>query len=196
MPLKTTHGAVGVLGAKPTSPDDLLNPEQREFLDAYANLAALAIERAQLDEQASQAQVMQETERLQTALLNSISHDLRTPLASVTGALDNLLEAEGGSRDQIQLDRDARLDLLENAKEQADRLNRLVGNLLEMTRLEAGALKLNRIDTDMHDVIGAAVASAKDRIGKRSICIEVPEDLPPRPVGFCSDRAGLCQPPG
>ena len=175
---------MGVLGAKPTSPGDLLSPEQRQFLDAYANLAALAIERAQLDEQASQAQVLRETEKLQTALLNSISHDLRTPLASVTGALDSLLEAEGGNRDLIRLDHDARQELLENAKEQSDRLNRLVGNLLEMTRLEAGALKLNRVESDLHDVIGAAVASVKDRIGKRPICIEVPEDLPPIYVDF------------
>ncbi|MDD5368930.1 MAG: sensor histidine kinase KdpD [Anaerolineaceae bacterium] len=184
LPLKTTHGVVGILGARPGPSGDLLNPEQREFLDAYANLAALAIERAQLDDQASQAHVLRETEKLQTALLNSISHDLRTPLASVTGALDNLLEAEGGNWDHIRLDHNARLDLLENAKEQADRLNRLVGNLLEMTRLEAGALKMNRIDTDLHDLIGAAIASVKDRTGERSFCVEAPEDLPPIQLDF------------
>ena len=103
LPLKTTHGTVGVLGAKPTSPGDLLSPEQRQFLDAYANLAALAIERAQLDEQASQAQVLRATEKLQSALLNSISHDLRTPLASITGALDSLAEAEQDKDGMIQL---------------------------------------------------------------------------------------------
>jgi two-component system, OmpR family, sensor histidine kinase KdpD len=184
LPLKTTHGTVGVLGAKPASPSDLLNPEQRQFLDAYANLAALAIERAQLDEQASQAQVLRATERLQSALLNSISHDLRTPLASISGALDSLTEAEQDGANQIQLDRPARLDLLENAREQAERLNRLVGNLLEMTRLEAGAIKLNRMESDIQDVVGAALASMKDRLATHPICIEVPEDLPPVQVDF------------
>jgi two-component system, OmpR family, sensor histidine kinase KdpD len=184
LPLKTTHGTVGVLGAKPGAPADLLNPEQRQFLDAYANLAALAIERAQFDEQASQAQVLRATERLQSALLNSISHDLRTPLSSISGALDSLTEAEQDRTNQIQLDRPARLDLLENAREQAERLNRLVGNLLEMTRLEAGAIKLNRMESDVQDVIGATLASMKDRLAVHPICIEAPADLPAVHIDF------------
>jgi two-component system sensor histidine kinase KdpD len=184
LPLKTTHGTVGVLGAKPTSHGDLLAPEQRQFLDAYANLAALAVERAQLDEQASQAQVLRATEKLQTALLNSISHDLRTPLASISGALDSLAEAEQDGEHRIQLDRPARLELLENAREQARRLNRLVGNLLEMTRLEAGAIKLNRMESDIQDIVGAAVASMKDHLAIHPICIEAPETLPSVQVDF------------
>jgi two-component system sensor histidine kinase KdpD len=184
LPLKTTHGTVGVLGAKPNSQGDLLAPEQRQFLDAYANLAALAVERAQLDEQASQTQVLRATEKLQTALLNSISHDLRTPLASISGTLDSLAEAEQVGEALIQLDREARLDLIENAREQAKRLNRLVGNLLEMTRLEAGAINLNRMESDVQDIVGAAVASMKDRLAVHPICIEAPDSLPAIQVDF------------
>lgn len=184
LPLKTTHGTVGVLGAKPTSQGDLLAPEQRQFLDAYANLAALAIERAQLDEQASQAQVLRATEKLQTALLNSISHDLRTPLASISGALDSLTEAEQEGDSLIHLDRPARLDLLENAREQAGRLNRLVGNLLEMTRLDAGVIKLNRMESDIPDIIGAALASMKEHLASHPICVAAPADLPAVQIDF------------
>ena len=112
-----------------------LTPDQRRLLEAFASQAALAIERAQLAEQARQAEVLQATEKLQTALLNSISHDLRTPLVSITGALSSLQE------DDVELDEATRRSLVENAREEAERLNRLVGNLLDMTRIEAGALQ-------------------------------------------------------
>ena len=91
-PLKTARGVVGVLGIRPKDPGSLLTPEQRQTLSAFAHQAALALERASLAEQARQAELLQATEKLQTALLNSISHDLRTPLVSITGALSSLDE--------------------------------------------------------------------------------------------------------
>jgi len=137
-PLKTTRGVVGVLGVKPIDPARHLTRDQLRTLDAFANQIGLAIERASLARQAHQAEMLEITEKLQTALLNSISHDLRTPLVSITGALSSLAD------DQILLDEAARRSLIETAGEEADRLNRLVGNLLDMTRLESGAMRIKR----------------------------------------------------
>ncbi|HMK08899.1 MAG TPA: sensor histidine kinase KdpD, partial [Anaerolineales bacterium] len=126
-PMTTANGILGVMGVLPQAPDQVLAPDQRRLLEASIALAALAIERAQLADQASRVRLLQETDRLQTALLNSISHDLRTPLASITGALSSL------EQDAEVLDALARRELVANALEQAERLNRLVGNLLDMT---------------------------------------------------------------
>jgi two-component system sensor histidine kinase KdpD len=108
-------------------------------------------------------------------LLNSISHDLRTPLSTITGAISSLLETE---QNGSQLDHATRLDLLENASEEAERLNRLVGNLLDMTRLEAGAMKMKLVACDVQDVIGAALERAARRLDGRPVETSIPRDLP------------------
>ena len=181
LPLETREGVVGVLAVAPREPGRLLSPEQRALLEGFASLAALAIERARLSEQASQAAVLRTTERLQTALLNSISHDLRTPLSTITGAVTSLLETE---QNGSVLDHEARLDLLENASDEAERLNRLVGNLLDMTRLEAGAMKMKRAPCDVQDVIGAALQRASRRLAERPVETNIPADLPAIQVDF------------
>jgi two-component system sensor histidine kinase KdpD len=178
LPLKTAHGVVGMLGVKPSEPISRLSPDQLQLLDAFASQAALAIERAQLAEQARQAELLQATEKLQTALLNSISHDLRTPLVSITGVLSSLQE------DDIELDEAARRSLVENAREEAERLNRLVGNLLDMTRIEAGALKVMREPCDVQDVIGAALEPLDDQLRSHPLTVDVPPDLPLVPMDF------------
>jgi two-component system sensor histidine kinase KdpD len=178
LPLKTARGVVGVLGVRPSDPNRHLTPDQQRLLEAFVSQAALAIERAQLAEQARQAEVLKATEKLQTALLNSISHDLRTPLVSITGALSSLQE------DDIELDEATRRSLVENAREEAERLNRLVGNLLDMTRIEAGALKVASEPCDVQDVIGAALEPLDDRLRSRSLTIDVPLDLPLVPMDF------------
>jgi two-component system sensor histidine kinase KdpD len=178
LPLRTARGTVGVLGVKPPAPDSRLSPDQLHLLEAFASQAALAVERVQLAEQVRQAEVLQATERLQTALLNSISHDLRTPLVSITGALSSLLE------DDVELDEAARRSLAENALEEAERLNRLVGNLLDMTRIEAGALKVAREPCDVQDVIGAALQPLDDQLRSRPLTVDVPSDMPLVPLDF------------
>jgi two-component system sensor histidine kinase KdpD len=178
LPLTTARGVVGVLGVKPSDPHSHLSPDQRRLLDAFASQAALAIERAQLAEQARQAEVLQATEKLQTALLNSISHDLRTPLVSITGALSSLQEGD------VELDAATRGSLVENAREEAERLNRLVGNLLDMTRIEAGALKVTSEPCDVQDVIGAALEPLDDRLRGRPLTVDVPPDLSLVPMDF------------
>jgi two-component system sensor histidine kinase KdpD len=117
-------------------------------------------------------------EWLQTALLNSISHDLRTPLVSITGALSSLDE------DNELLNESARRALIENARDEADRLNRLVGNLLNMTRIESGAIKLRLESEDIQDVIGTALERLGSRIANRKIQVNVPAGFPLVPMDF------------
>jgi two-component system sensor histidine kinase KdpD len=173
MPLKTARGVVGVLGVKPLDPSSHLSPDQRRLLEAFASQAALAIERAQLAEQARQAQLSQATEELQRALLNSISHDLRTPLVSITGTLTSLEEDDGS------MDEGPRRSLITGAREEAERLNRLVGNLLEMTRIEAGALRAAQEPCDVQEVVSAAIDRLANRFEGRPVTIEVPAVLAP-----------------
>ncbi|HTY08619.1 MAG TPA: sensor histidine kinase KdpD, partial [Candidatus Edwardsbacteria bacterium] len=175
-PLRTAQGTVGVLGIVFNTPEDHLTPEQRRFLEASASLCALAIERTELADQARQVQLMQEAEKLQTALLNSISHDLRTPLASITGALSSL------RADAAFLDEATRAELARTALDEAERLNRLVGNLLDMTRLEADTVKVNKELCDVQDVIGVALQEVDKRLGDRQVIIDVPENTPPTPM--------------
>ena len=171
-PLKTMRGVVGVLGVKPIDPARHLTREQLRTLDAFSNQIGLAIERASLAEQARQAEVLEITDKLQSALLNSISHDLRTPLVSITGALSSLAD------DPIILDASARRSLIETASEEADRLNRLVGNLLDMTRLESGAMRFKKETLDIQDVVGSALEELGSRLGNRVINIDIPSELP------------------
>ncbi|MGD0877187.1 MAG: sensor histidine kinase KdpD [Anaerolineales bacterium] len=171
-PLKTTRGVVGVLGVKTIDPSRHLTREQHRTLDTFANQIGLAVERASLAEQARQAEVLEITDKLQTALLNSISHDLRTPLVSITGALSSLAD------DQIVLDASARRSLIETAVEEADRLNRLVGNLLDMTRLESGAMRFKKEALDIQDVVGSTLEELGGRLGNRKIDIDIPSELP------------------
>lgn len=179
LPLKTAQGIRGILGVLPAA-DTLpaLGPEQRHLMEAFASQAAVAIERAQLAAEARRAQVLQETERLQTALLNSISHDLRTPLAAVTGALSTLVE-NGDA-----LDGATRRELLETAREAAQRLNRLVGDLLDMTRLQGGALRLRRAPADIQDLIGTSLSQLGDTVTGRKIEVDVAPNIPLISVDF------------
>jgi two-component system sensor histidine kinase KdpD len=178
LPLKTARGVVGVLGLKLARSGLHSTPEQRRLMEAFASQTALAIERAQLAEMARQAKLLQETEKLQTALFNSISHDLRTPLASITGSLSSLLE------DDETLDPTAQQELLKTAHEEANRLNRLVGNLLDMSRLEAGALKVSRQPSDIQDMIGAALWQLDNALANRPVKVDLPPDLPLVPLDF------------
>ena len=172
IPLRTARGVNGVLGVRPTTQGDRLSPEQRQLLEAFATQAALAVERVQFAEQSQRAHLSRETERLQTVILNAISHDLRTPLASIVGALSSLIEHN------VSLTEAARGELLETAQQEALRLSRLVNNLLDMTRLEAGAVPLRREFHDVTDLVGAALAQFGDTARTREVVLDVPADLP------------------
>lgn len=172
LPLTTSRGKVGVLAVRPIDGSGQLSPEARRLLEAFASQAAQAMDRVQLVEQSRQIEVLQATEKFQSALLHSISHDLRTPLVTITGALTTLQE-QGES-----LDAQVRASLVETAGEEADRLNELVGNLLDMTRLEAGVLRIRREPSDLQDLIGAVLGRLDPRLAGRAVNVSVPEAFP------------------
>ncbi len=173
IPLATARGPVGVLGLdagfETPAERQLLGPGQRRLLDALADQIAVAIERISLAEDVIQAQRHAETERLRSALLTSVSHDLRTPLAAILGAATGL-EAYGASLPHAE-----RADLLRTIREEAERLGQFVANLLDMTRLEAGAVAARREPVDL----GEAVGSALRRAGRMLAGHRVLTDLPP-----------------
>ncbi|NTV36462.1 MAG: sensor histidine kinase KdpD, partial [Anaerolineaceae bacterium] len=176
LPLKTSHGVVGVLGVKLQDHARYLSQDDRLLLENFANLAALAIERASFAEQASLAETLRTNERLQSALLNSISHELRTPLSSIMGALTSLEENE--AQMDLPLDHTTRVELISSAAAQTRRLNQLVGNLLDMTRLQSGTVKLNRAMVDVQDLIGAVLNQMEDRLNGRIIDVDISDTLP------------------
>ena len=179
LPLKTSKGVVGVIGVgKPDAAGSDLTSAQRRLMESFANQGAQAIERALLEEQNRQIALLQSAEKLQNALLNSISHDLRTPLVAITGALTALDE------NYIGLDESARAALIENARGEAERLNRLVGNLLNMTRIESGAIKLHLEPGDIQDLIGTALEQLGARANKNRIKVTVPANFPLVPMDF------------
>jgi two-component system sensor histidine kinase KdpD len=178
LPLKTSQAVQGVLAVRPATAAEPLTPEQRHLAMAFANQAALAIERAQLADVAKRVEVLRETEKLQAALLDSISHELRTPLASITGSLSSLTDP-GTVLDEAQ-----RRELLETAREQAEHMNRLVGNLLEMTRLEAGAYKLRLAPTDVQELIGAVLSQFGEALRGREVTVDVGPSLPEISMDF------------
>jgi two-component system sensor histidine kinase KdpD len=172
LPLTASGGAVGVLGVRFSDPDALRSPEARHQLETFANQTALAVERARMAEDAQSAEVNAETERLRSSLLTSLSHDLRTPLATIVGGVSTVLD--GADR----IDASGRRELLESVREEAERLSRLVQNLLEMTRLESGALTPRRDWHALEDVVGAALARLSPALTGRPVTTRVPPDLP------------------
>ena len=161
-----------MLGVRPKDPHDLDTPEELHQLETFANQTALAIERTLLADEAQHAQVRMETERLRNSLLSSVSHDLRTPLAAITGAATTILESGA------HLDTQTQRELLESVRDEAERLNRLVQNLLEMTKLESGALQLRKDWHPMEEVIGAALSRLGKRLAGRRVTTRVPPNLP------------------
>jgi two-component system sensor histidine kinase KdpD len=171
--LKTPASVLGVMGVKLENENAYHAQENRRLLDAFATQAAMAMERIQFSRQAGQAQILQARENLERALLNSISHDLRSPLSTVTGVLTSLKEEGTHLGDQ------ARRELLETACSEAERLNRFVGNLLDMTRIEAGAVKLNLEPCDVQELVGCALAVLETRSNTRKVAFKM---LPATPL--------------
>ena len=169
LPMNTGRGAVGVVGIDSDEPGPLLTPDQQRLLDALADQAALAIERVNLVEDVDRARLVAETDRLRSALLTSISHDLRTPLASILGSATSLSET---------LDAATRRDLIGNIQEEAERLNRFIANLLDMTRLESGPLRLRTGAIELSDAIGSALRRAGKILAEHRTQVVLQPDLP------------------
>src|SRR4029077_3260776 len=172
LPFRTGRGAVGVLGIERDEAGPLLTSDGRRLLDALADQAALAIERITLAEDVDRTRVVAETERLRAALLTSISHDLRTPLAAIIGSLTSL-RGYGRSYDE-----ETRDELLATVQAEAERLNRFIGNLLDMTRLESGAIVPRGSMADLSEIIGSALARAARILELHPVQVRLPPDLP------------------
>jgi len=172
VPLLASGEPVGALRVKPRFPDRLFIPEQLHLLEAFAHQTAMAVLGDRLAEEKQEAQLEMETEKLRSSLLSSVSHDLRTPLATIKGSIGGLLESGEA------MEAATRRDFLENVYEETDHLERLVSNLLEMTQLEAGAIKAKKEPNDPLDVIGSAVARVRKRMEGRKLEMKVPPDLP------------------
>jgi len=155
-----------------------LTAAEDRVLKTFATQGALAVERSQLARSETRALVAEESDQLKTALLSSVSHELRTPLATIKAAVTSL---RSGAIDRQSAARD---ELLETIEEETDQLNVLVGNLLDMSRIEAGVLKPRRAWNDLEEIISAAVARLKQASRRHRLQIAVPDDLPLVPVDF------------
>ncbi|MEO8874040.1 MAG: sensor histidine kinase KdpD [Polyangiaceae bacterium] len=162
---------LGVVGLYPEQEDRFLDLEQRRLADAFATLVATAIERARLGEETEHARLQVETERLRSTLLSSVSHDLRTPLAVMKGAASTLVE------DSPQLTPAVRRDMHVALLEETERLERFVRNLLDMTRLDSGAVRVKKEWHSLQEIVGATWSRMELRLRDRSIAVHVGADL-------------------
>jgi two-component system sensor histidine kinase KdpD len=172
LPMRTGRGAVGVVGIDSDKAGPMLTPDDRRLLDALIDQGALSIERVRLVEDVDRVQRTVETDRLRTALLTSISHDLKTPLAAVLGSAgtlrdlaDKLTEAE-------------KLDLLTTIIDESERLNRFIANLLDMTKLESGAIAPNAALHDLSEIVGSALRRAAKILSRHKVELELGASLP------------------
>lgn len=183
LPLVSSRGRVGVLGVRPASESGLeaLDAAQLATLESIGSQAASALERVTLAESEQAARIHAERERLRSALLSSVSHDLRTPLASITGAASTLQLAEAHSNPSNQdgvIDLPTRAALLRTIVDESARLNDTIANLVFATRLESGAVDLRREWTTVEEIVGAGLARHREALALRPFEVHVPSNLP------------------
>ena len=172
LPMRTARGTIGIVGLDSDRPGPLLSPDRARLLDALADQAALAIERINLAQDIDTTRIAAETERLRSALLTSISHDLRTPLASILGSATSLKSY------RANLSESAQQELIATIQEEAERLNRFISDLLDMTRLESGTIAPRAEAVDLSDVVGSALRRAGKILSGHEIVINLALDLP------------------
>jgi len=172
LPLRTARGVAGIIGLDGRQDAPLLTPDRRRLLDALLDQAALAIDRVQLAADIDRTRLQAETERLRAALLTSISHDLKTPLASILGAASSLRLY----RDQLETS--AQDDLARTIQEEAERLNHFIANLLDMTRLESGAVAPQLELIDLADVVGSALRRTAPLLALHTVTLQIGDGLP------------------
>jgi two-component system sensor histidine kinase KdpD len=168
-PLQGVRARSGVAAIDPKA---VQVEDTERFVTSLLDQGAVALERAEFAADAADAEALRRSDKLRSALLNSVSHDLRTPLSTVLGSSTTLLEYEDS------LDKPVRRDLLTSIREEAERLNRYVGNLLDMTRLEGGGLNIKSEWVDVRDVLATALERVSRRLGERRVTRDYPPDLP------------------
>lgn len=172
LPLRGAHETFGVMAVVPDRERRVFQPEQQHLLEVFANQTALAIERTLSRRAAEESRIRMQTEQMRSSLLSAVSHDLRTPLAAITGAASTL-RAQGD-----RLDAGTRRELLDSISEEAERLGRLVGNLLDMTRFEAGGVQLQLDFCPLEEIVGSALQRLEPLLEGRTVTTDIPEDLP------------------
>ena len=172
LPMRTGRGAIGIVGIDSDKPGPLLTPDQRRQLDALIDQGALAIERVFLVEDVDRAKRSMEADRLRSALLTSISHDLKTPLAAILGAAGTMRQLSGA------LDDAAKAELLATIIDESERLNRFIANLLDITRLESGAIVPQTTLQDLGELVGSALARAAKILAHHRVDVELAADVP------------------
>ncbi|MFN8530782.1 MAG: sensor histidine kinase KdpD [Anaerolineae bacterium] len=175
LPLLTPKGRTGILALYPAAAGRLYSPDQMHLLETFTNQIALAVERARLTDETERSRIQIETEQMRNSLLSSVSHDLRTPLAAITGAVSSLLQRD------TALDVHGR-ELAQVAYEEAERLNRLLGNLLEMTRLESGAVTVEKEWQPLEEVVGTTLLRLERLFADHPLRTTIPDDLPLVPI--------------
>jgi two-component system sensor histidine kinase KdpD len=176
LPLTGTRGVLGVLGVRPVRAGRPLTPALLQLLEAFAAQAGLAIESDHFADEVRKTQVEAETEKSRLTLLSSVSHDLREPLSAIAAASDAMVEQDEG------LDAAARRALAETIREEAARMDRQVSNLIEMTRLQSGAVKVTKEPCRLEDVVGAALSRLEKQLARHRVTTRLPANLPPVPL--------------
>jgi len=172
VPLAGSQGNIGVLALEPGNPRRLFVPEQQRLLDTFASQIALALERARLASEARASQIDAESERVRNALLAAISHDLRTPLASIVGASTSL-QQHGARLEPAQRD-----ELLGAIRDEAERMTRLVDNVLQMARLQSGAVTLAREWQPLEEIVGDVLRRLRPLLAGRRVDAHLAPNLP------------------
>ena len=172
LPLSALKRNIGVLGLRPTDPRQLQIPEQMGLVEALINQAAVAMERVQLAAAAQDASVQIESERLRNVLLSAISHDFRTPLATIIGSASTLRDSDAA------LGEARRRALLDTLLHEADRMNRLVGNLLDLTRFSEGRIEIKHDWVAIDELVGAVLARLKELLASHPVTLNLPPEPP------------------
>lgn len=176
VPLLSSKKSIGVLRVHPINPEQLFTPEQTHLLEACANQVALAIEVDRLHEQSKESELQSETDRVRGALLESVSHDLRTPLAAAMGSASTLMEI--GNELDVRTIKKLAADIYYELEE----LNRLINNLLQISYLEAESVHLEREEYPINEIINIILNTAGKKLEKNRITVNMPENLPNIPI--------------
>jgi two-component system sensor histidine kinase KdpD len=172
VPMIASTGVVGVIGVLPEKPKNGFDIEDIRFLESFVNQTAMAMERVILAKEAHEERLRAEAQNVRNTFLSSVSHDLKSPLAVVSGAASTLLEKD------TSLDQSARLELLKTIREETDRLERIIRNVLNLTRLESGAIMVRKEWQPLEEIIGVILNRFSDRLKERPLELKIPADLP------------------
>jgi two-component system, OmpR family, sensor histidine kinase KdpD len=172
LPMVASSGVVGVVGVLPEDVQRRFDSDDVHFLESFVNQTAMAMERVMLAKEAHVERLRAEAQHVRNTFLSSVSHDLRSPLAVVAGAASTLLEKDAS------LDRQARMELLHTIHEETDRLERIIRNVLNLTRLESGTIAVRKEWQPLEEILGVVLNRYSDRLGERAVELKMPADLP------------------